>query len=243
MEIRIRAVAETVIALMILFAVGMWAKTEIDGGNVRLCEMQLRKTEQGMGADERTKDAAEPKKVALTFDDGPYPKLTMQLLDGLRERGAKASFFVLGKAAESNPTVIQTMYEDGHLIGNHTYHHVQLTRVGDETFCKEIQDTNEVIYKITGETPQFIRPPYGSWNKKIEEKLNMLPVLWDVDPLDWCNGDAACICQKVVTKVEENDIILLHDCYPSSVTAALMIVDQLQEQGYEFVTVDEIIME
>ena len=106
-----------------------------------------------------------PKRVALTFDDGPYPNLTRQLLDGLRERGVKASFFVVGENAKAYPDVIKTMYEDGHLIGNHTYHHVQLTEVGEEKFKEEIRMTNEVLSEITGETPAFIRPPYGIWNK------------------------------------------------------------------------------
>ena len=79
-----------------------------------------------------------PKRVALTFDDGPYPNLTRQLLDGLRERGVKASFFVVGENAKAYPDVIEMMYEDGHLIGNHTYHHVQLTEVGEEKFKEEI---------------------------------------------------------------------------------------------------------
>ncbi len=184
-----------------------------------------------------------PKRIALTFDDGPYPNLTRQLLDGLRERGVKASFFVVGENAKAYPDVIETMYEDGHLIGNHTYHHVQLTEAGEEKFKEEILMTNEVLYEITGETPTFIRPPYGSWNKKYEEELNLFPVLWTVDPLDWCCNSSQCVYQRVVTTVKENDIILLHDCYETSVTAALSIVDSLQAQGYEFVTVDELLLE
>ncbi|CCZ27931.1 polysaccharide deacetylase [Firmicutes bacterium CAG:194] len=184
-----------------------------------------------------------PKRVALTFDDGPYPNLTRQLLDGLRERGVKASFFVVGENAKAYPDVIEMMYEDGHLIGNHTYHHVQLTEVGEEKFKEEIRMTNAVLSEITGETPAFIRPPYGSWNKKYEEELNLFPVLWTVDPLDWCCNSSQCVYQRVVTTVKENDIILLHDCYETSVTAALSIVDSLQAQGYEFVTVDELLLE
>mgnify|MGYP000755090439 FL=1 len=103
--------------------------------------------------------------------------------------------------------------------------------------------TNAVLSEITGETPAFIRPPYGSWNKKYEEELNLFPVLWTVDPLDWCCNSSQCVYQRVVTTVKENDIILLHDCYETSVTAALSIVDSLQAQGYEFVTVDELLLE
>lgn len=183
------------------------------------------------------------KKVALTFDDGPHPTITRQLLDGLRDRDVKATFFVTGEHALECPKQIKQMQDDGHLIGNHTYHHVQLTTVGTEIFQSEITQTNEVIEEITGEKPEFIRPPYGSWDKALETQLNMLPVLWDVDPLDWCSTDAQQISKKVLSQVKENDIILMHDGYESSVTAAFMIVDELKRQGYEFVTVDELILD
>ena len=89
----------------------------------------------------------------------------------------------------------------------------------------------------------YVRPPYGTWDKKFETELNMFPVLWTVDPLDWCSDNAACVAERVVSKADENDIILLHDYYETSVTAALKIVDRLQEEGYEFVTVEEILFD
>ena len=185
------------------------------------------------------------KKVAITFDDGPDAKTTALLLDGLKARKVRATFFVVGENVEKgeNAQILREMSADGHLIGNHTYHHVQLTEVGEEKFKEEIRMTNAVLSEITGETPAFIRPPYGSWNKKYEEELNLFPVLWTVDPLDWCCNSSQCVYQRVVTTVKENDIILLHDCYETSVTAALSIVDSLQAQGYEFVTVDELLLE
>ena len=100
---------------------------------------------------------------------------------------------MVGENAKAYPDVIEMMYEDGHLIGNHTYHHVQLTEVGEEKFKEEIRMTNAVLAEITGETPAFIRPPYGSWNKKYEEELNLFPVLWTVDPLDWCSNSSQCV--------------------------------------------------
>lgn len=180
-------------------------------------------------------------KIALTFDDGPHPYYTEQLLDGLKERGVRASFFVMGKQAESCPELILRMQAEGHLIGNHTYSHLQLSRSNRAAFKAELVKTNELLCSITGEEPQYVRPPYGSWDKSLERELSMVPVFWNVDPLDWCSKDTAGIVRKVMGKVKENAVILMHDEYPTSVTAALQIVDLLQSQGYEFVTVDELL--
>ncbi len=184
-----------------------------------------------------------PKKIAITFDDGPHPYYTEQLLDGLQERGAKASFFVMGKQAEAYPELVLRMQAEGHLIGNHTYSHMQLGKRNRESFKSELIRTNELLLKITGEEPQYVRPPYGSWDKSFESELMMIPVLWTIDPMDWCSSDVNGIVQKVTKKAEENAVILMHDEYKSSVTAALEIVDTLQKQGYEFVTVDEILFD
>ncbi len=188
-------------------------------------------------------EVADSPKIALTFDDGPHPYYTEQLLDGLKERGAKASFFVLGKQAQAYPDLIKRMQEEGHLVGNHTYSHMQLGKNNREAFKAELVKTSEVLSELTGEEVQYVRPPYGSWDKGFETELMMFPVLWTVDPMDWCSDDVAGIVRKVTKKSKENSIILMHDEYKSSVTAALQIVDILQEQGYEFVTVDEILFD
>lgn len=188
-------------------------------------------------------EAEDNKKIALTFDDGPHPYYTEQLLDGLKERGVHVTFFVTGEHASLHPDIIKRMQEEGHLIGNHTYSHMQLKRGNREEFKEELIKTNEVIKEITGEEVQYVRPPYGSWDKSFEKELNMFPVLWTVDPLDWCSADVSCITRKIVSKAEENDIILMHDYYDSSVTAALKAVDELMEKGYTFVTVEEILFD
>lgn len=185
----------------------------------------------------------EVKKIALTFDDGPHPYYTEQLLDGLKERGVHVTFFVTGEHAELHPDIIERMTEEGHLIGNHTYSHMQLTEGNREAFKEELIKTNEILYGITGEEVLYVRPPYGSWDKTFESELNMFPVLWNVDPLDWCSSNASCITRKVVSDIEENDIILMHDYYATSVTAALQVVDELLEEGYTFVTVEEILFD
>lgn len=183
------------------------------------------------------------RRAALTFDDGPHPVYTEQLLDGLKERGVKATFFVTGEHAELHPDIIRRMHDEGHLIGNHTYSHIQLTTANREKFKDELVQTNEILYDITGDEIQYVRPPYGSWDKKLETDLNMFPVLWNVDPLDWNIANASRVASAVISKVSDNDIILMHDYYQTSVEAALMVIDELTKQGYEFVTVDKILFD
>ena len=190
-----------------------------------------------------TADMEDSKKIALTFDDGPHPYYTEQLLDGLKERDVKATFFVLGKHVEEYPELVQRMSEEGHLIGNHTYSHMQLSQGNSEAFKEELVRTSELIENLTGQEVQYVRPPYGTWNKKFEKELNMFPVLWNIDPLDWSSKNVAGIVQKVKAKAKENAIILMHDEYKTTVTASLQIIDELKEEGYEFVTVEELLLD
>lgn len=186
---------------------------------------------------------SDSKKIAITFDDGPHPYYTEQLLDGLKERGAKATFFVLGKHVEQYPELVERMSEEGHLIGNHTYSHIQLTQRNSDDFKEELIMTSELIENLTGQEVQYVRPPYGTWNKKFEKELNMFPVLWNIDPLDWSSSNVSGIVNKVTSKARENSIILMHDEYKTTVTAALQIIDELQKEGYEFVTVEELLFD
>ena len=187
--------------------------------------------------------AADAGKVALTFDDGPHPAYTEALLDGLKERNVKATFFVLGEHAELYPELILRMRDEGHLVGNHTYSHLQLKDGNWEMYRQELTRTNEVIFKITGEETCYVRPPYGSWDRSFEQELNMFPVLWTVDSRDWCSGEAADVVRKVLGEIKDGDIILMHDYYASTVTAAFGVVDRLMELGYRFVTVEEILFD
>lgn len=185
----------------------------------------------------------EEKKIAITFDDGPHPQFTEQLLDGLKERGVQATFFVTGEHAELHPDIIERMNEEGHIIGNHTYSHMQLTKGNRDSFKDELIKTNQILNEITGEEVVYVRPPYGTWDKSFETELNMIPVLWNIDPLDWCSQDVTGVVNKVMKEADENAIILMHDYYETSVTAALQIVDRLQEKGYTFVTIEEIMFD
>lgn len=226
---------------LLLFCVYVNKQEKFQGRT--LTEGELGDAAQTMGKGTTILEQEDYKKIALTFDDGPHPYYTDQLLDGLKDRGVHATFFVTGEHAALHPDIIKRMQEEGHLIGNHTYSHIQLRSDNREEFKEQLIKTNEIIKEITGEEVEYVRPPYGSWDKKFETELNMFPVLWTVDPLDWCSHNVSCITQKVVEKVEENDIILMHDYYDTTVTAALNIVDELTEEGYTFVTVEEILFD
>ncbi len=158
-----------------------------------------------------------------------------------RER-RESNLLLIGENADKNPEIVKRMAEEGHLIGNHTYHHVELTKVSENEARLELADTSAVIVRITGKEPEYMRPPFGAWQRKLEREIQMLPVLWTIDPLDWTTENQDEIVNKVVTEAEENDIILLHDCYKSSIEAGLRIVDILQEEGFVFVTVDELLL-
>lgn len=196
----------------------------------------------GKGMLNLVQDSMEHPAVALTFDDGPSSRYTPELLDGLKERGVKASFFLVGKNIEENSDLIRRMEAEGHLIGNHTYNHVQLDKISDASAREEILKTNNAIYEATGRYPQYMRPPYGAWKKNMEICVEMLPVFWTIDTLDWKTQNVQAVCQVVEKEIEDGAIILMHDEYETTVNAALKIVDEYQEKGYEFVTVDRLIL-
>lgn len=176
-------------------------------------------------------------------DDGPSRKYTPILLDGLKERGVHATFFLMGKNIEGEEDIVKRMSEEGHLIGNHSYEHIQLTKAGAKAVCEAVEHTQEQIEAITGKRPEYIRPPYGDWNEELEEEIGMTPVLWSLDSLDWKLKDTGKIIRQVLKDVKDGDIILLHDIFPSSVEAALELIDILQKEGYVFVTADELLIE
>ena len=199
-------------------------------GMLRLMEQELMEQSQ-----------AHPE-VALTFDDGPSPKYTPLLLDGLKERNVRATFFLLGKNVKENQELVQRMQAEGHLLGNHTYNHVQLNKIPETTARQEILKTNNEIYEATGKYPEYMRPPYGAWKKNMELCVEMLPVFWDIDTLDWKSQNVDAILKAAGEEPEDGSIILMHDEYKTSVEAALLLIDRLKEKGYEFVTVDELIV-
>lgn len=185
----------------------------------------------------------ELRQIALTFDDGPHEIYTERLLDGLKKRGVPATFFLMGESIEGKEALVRRMQEEGHLIGNHSFRHIQLTHAGEEVVCQAVEETEQIIENITGARPLYLRPPYGDWNESLECRMDLTTVFWTVDSLDWKLKNTSRIVKRVVKEAEDGDIVLMHDIFPTSVEAALQIVDQLQAEGFQFVTVDALLIE
>ena len=185
----------------------------------------------------------ERKLVALTFDDGPHPDYTGLLLDGLKERGVKATFFLVGTQIQYAPELVSRMAREGHQIGVHTYSHVTVAGLEREEFRMQVEGTRRLIYSLLGERELWLRPPYGILDENTRLWADSPVVLWSVDPEDWKDDQVGRIREHLVTHTRDGDIILLHDIYPSSVQAALAAVDELKKQGFCFVTVAELLEE
>jgi len=184
---------------------------------------------------------AETKYIALTFDDGPRKSTTTKLLDGLRERGASATFFLVGEQIEVNRELVERMKAEGHQVGNHTWSHAKLEGADAGTVAWEIKKTNDLLVSILGEGTYWLRPPYGRIQEAQKKQITVPMVTWSIDSRDWESLNAAKAAQSVLQEAHPNAIILMHDIYPTSVEAALKIVDVLQKEGYVFVTVEELL--
>jgi peptidoglycan-N-acetylglucosamine deacetylase len=183
------------------------------------------------------------KQIALTFDDGPHPKYTLKVLDDLRERKIKATFFVLGNRVKQYPWVVRQTIAEGHEIGNHTFDHRFLTAMSNDLIEKEILDTQREIKTATGYETRLFRPPYGAFRqsaRQIFHNLNLIIVLWSVDPQDWKIRNSEKINNFVSKKTQNGSIILCHDIHPSTISALPTLLDHLLDEGYEFVTVSQL---
>ena len=183
--------------------------------------------------------AVRPLQVALTFDDGPHQTCTPALLNGLKQREVKATFFLMGENIAGKEPLVQRMQAEGHLIGNHGYRHIQMTKEEAEQACADIEQTEKLIQSITGKRPEYLRPPYGDWNEQLECRVNLTTVLWNVDSLDWKFQNTDRIVRRVEKDVKDGDIILMHDLYEQSVIAAETLIPELTRRGYQLVTVSE----
>ena len=180
------------------------------------------------------------KAIALTFDDGPCGN-TEELLDGLAEYDAKATFFVLGKNVEKYPIVVRRAYDEGHLIGNHTYDHPRLTLLSPQSAKENIQKSSDIILSVTGAKPYFVRAPYGDVTAYQLKYLDAFFVSWSVNGYDWDEESEDEIYNRIMNKAKDGAIILLHDTNEVTVNAVLRAIPELQAQGYEFVRVDDLL--
>lgn len=180
------------------------------------------------------------KLIALTFDDGPS-YYTQRLLDGLKERGAKATFFLLGETAASYPDTVRREFREGHQIAQHTYSHVQLTAKTDAEIRSQLDRTDALLNNILGKEFKYVlRPPYGDCNARVLSVIGRPAFNWSVDPVDWRDRNADTVCNRIVNQAFDGAIILVHDIHSTTIPGALRAIDRLQAQGYEFVTISEL---
>ncbi len=187
------------------------------------------------------------KVIALTFDDGPHPRYTERILTVLAKYGVQATFFEVGINVERYPDAARAVAEAGHEIGNHTYHHAHLTKLPNRTFHEEVETCSDIILRVTGKRPTLFRPPEGVRGDKRFDMLTEMgykQILWNLDTLDWKGASARAIVGHVMKEVGGGDILLFHDYVAHDLTAdaALdMLIPALQERGYRFITVSELL--
>ncbi len=187
------------------------------------------------------------KVIALTFDDGPHPVHTPEILDILGEYGIKATFFTIGQNVEWYNDVFRMEYEAGHEIGNHTYSHRNLRTLPYPEVCREIGRTEELVYETVEYRTRLLRPPEGAFGNdlcKAASELDYTVICWSVDTLDWAHTPSEAIAEHVLNNVKEGDIILFHDYISGdspTPEALRTIIPVLLDEGYRFVTVSELL--
>jgi len=181
------------------------------------------------------------KVVALTFDDGPDGNTTPQALDILAKYKIKATFFVQGKNIAGNEAILKRMQSEGHEVGNHSWNHPILTKLSLEDAKKQLTDTEDAITKVLGKSSKLMRPPYGAISDDIRNSLDLSFIMWDVDSLDWKSKNEAAILTEIQHQTSDGAIILMHDIHQPSVNSLPKVIEYLQEQGYSFVTVSELL--
>ncbi len=182
--------------------------------------------------------------IAMSFDDGPSPSLTPRLLDILKQRGIKVTFFVIGQNVEHAPGIVARAAAEGHEIGNHTWDHPALTKLSDARVQEEVNNTSDAIFKAIGKKPTLLRPPYGAVNPRVHRLIDqdgMKVVLWSVDPNDWKRPGSAVVERRILAGAKPGAIILSHDIHPGTIEAMPATLDALLAKGYKFVTVSELI--
>ena len=184
------------------------------------------------------------KVIAITFDDGPHPQITPQLLKILKEKQVKATFFVLGKNAAAWPNIVRQAAQEGHEIGSHAYSHDLLNKMTATDYGEELDRTNQIIRELVKE-PAVFRPPGGAWNDVIAitaQLRGQATILWSIDSGDWRRPRVGKVVQTVIDRAKPGSIVLMHDGQPGLPTpeALSIIIDKLMEKGYKFVTVSEL---
>ncbi len=184
--------------------------------------------------------------IAITFDDGPNPDTTTRLLDMLKERNIKATFFMVGRCVITYPQIVKRIADEGHEVANHSWSHPLLTSLGTTSVDSQLQRTHDAIVKACGKVPLLYRPPYGearlSQRKRIQETFGYPTILWDVDPLDWQHPRSSQkVHDRILSQTKSGSIILCHDIHETTVNAMPSTLDDLKARGYQFATVTQLI--
>ena len=183
--------------------------------------------------------------IAMTFDDGPNSVLTPKLLDLLAEHHIKATFFVIGQCVVEHPEIVARAAREGHEIGNHSWSHPSFGHMSDESVRLQLKRTDEAIRSAAGIRPVLMRPPYGSITARqkhwIHDEFAYDIVLWDVDPLDWKRPGPTVVFSRILKGTRPGSIVLSHDIHPGTIEAMPAILTQLEQRGFKFVTVSELI--
>ena len=191
--------------------------------------------------------STEKKQIALTFDDGPHPVLTPRVLKILAQYGVKATFFMVGQNVMSYSEAAKAVIEAGHEVGNHTFSHPHIANLSEQAIFEEIGKCEDALEELCEYRPHLLRTPQGALTPSLERCLSdddYILVLWSLDTRDWDNKSTECIAQTVLANVKAGDIILMHDFigHNSKTPEALeKIIPILLSQGYEFVTVSELL--
>ena len=180
-----------------------------------------------------------PRKIALTFDDGPS-KYTDLIIDIFDKHNSKATFFVLGENATKYPDLLVKMKDSGHQIGNHTFSHQKLNSITKNEAENEILKTQQAVFDIIGEYPTLLRPTYGTLGDTVRSLSNLPIIMWTIDSLDWQSKSPDEIFARSTQNLKAGDILLFHDIYDSTLVAIEKLVPYLINQGYELVTVTEL---
>ena len=179
--------------------------------------------------------------VALTFDDGPYSSVTGRILDALEGSDSRATFFVEGDRVAGCAPTVRRAAELGCQIGVHTWdHRCLMTQLSEEKIRAQLTATADAVAQASGMVPTLSRPVGGAVNETVRNAIDYPMILWSLDTRDWESQNADAVCEEVLNSVQDGDIILMHDLYPSTAEAVERLVPALIEQGYELVTVEEL---
>lgn len=183
--------------------------------------------------------------IAMTFDDGPQPQNTPRLLDILRARNIKATFFVIGRSVDVHPQVVRRTVAEGHEIGNHSHTHRLLSKLSDSEVSLEMSRCRDAVARAAGVQPRVMRPPYGGLLQRQREMIHAEfgypTILWSVDPLDWKRPGPSVVTSRILRATTRGSIILSHDLHAPTVDAMPATLDGLLGRGFIFVTVSQLL--